>query len=315
MTNAIEILDRDLTDARERLRRQDQLRTRLLRVEEDLRAERKRLEPLEARMKNEAGDVRRLEGLGLTALFTTILGSKEQQLLKERQEALAAKLKHDEAAFAVDARADDEKRCMSELQALADAETQYQKLLASKEKVLHGKGPETSRKLVEISNRVGGCRADLREIAEAFDAGLQARASLDVIVERLQKAENWGSWDVWGGGFLAKSMKYSHLDGAQSEVHRAQQHLRAFGRELQDVGEKLQASLEIGDFMKFADWFFDGLIADWLVQNRIEASVKAAEVAAFRVRETLNRLEARRSEARERLARAEEERRDFIEKS
>jgi len=315
MTISIEILDRDLTHARERLRRRDQLRTRLLRVEEDLWAERKRLEPLEARMKNEAADVRRLEGLGLTALFYTMLGSKELQLEKERQEALAAKLKRDEAAFAVAALADEEKRCASELERLLDVEAQLQKLLASKEKILLGKDPEISRRLVEHSNRVGGCRADLREIDEALDAGLRARTSLEVIVDRLQSAGNWGSWDVWGGGLLVKSMKYSHLDGAQSEVHRAQQHLRTFGRELRDVGEQLQASLEIADSMKFADYFFDGLIVDWLVQNRIEASIKAAQDVATRVRGILNRLEARQSEARERLARAEEDRRDFIEKS
>src|SRR6185436_2852637 len=183
------------------------------------------------------------------------------------------------------------------------------------EKILLGKDPEISRRLVEHSNRVGGCRADLREIDEALDAGLRARTSLEVIVDRLQSAGNWGSWDVWGGGLLVKSMKYSHLDGAQSEVHRAQQHLRTFGRELRDVGEQLQASLEIADSMKFADYFFDGLIVDWLVQNRIEASIKAAQDVATRVRGILNRLEARQSEARERLARAEEDRRDFIEKS
>jgi hypothetical protein len=316
MTNAIEKLDRDLTDARERLRRRDRFRAHLPRIEEDLWAARKKLEPLEAAMKREAADVRRLEGQGLTALFYTILGSKEQQLEKERQEALAARLKHDEAAFAVAALADEERRCTSELAGLADVETRYQELLAAKEKVLHGKGKEVSRRLVEISDRVGGNRADLKEINEAFEAGLRARTSLEVIVDRLRSAENWGSWDLWaGGGIIVTSMKHRNLDDAQTEAHRAQQHLRAFGRELQDVGEQLEAGIQMDGFTKFADWFFDGLIIDWLVQNQIRDSLKAAENVATLVRAKLNRLEERRSTAREKLARAEEERRDFIEKS
>ena len=315
MTNPIEIVNRDLTDARERLRRRDRLRTRLTRVEEDLWSERKRLDPLRAAMNREAADVRRLEGLGLTALFYSMLGSKELQLEKERQEALAAKLKHDEAAFAVAALDEEERRCKAELDGLADAETRYQDLLSSKEKVLHGRGNDVARRLVEFSNRVGGGRADLREIGEALDAGVEARTSLEVVVERLRKAEGWGSWDMVGGGWFSTSMKHSHLDGAQSEAHRAQQHLRTFHRELRDVGEQLEASLQMGDFMKFADWFFDGLIVDWLVQNKIQASLKAASDALAQVVRLVDRLTTRQIEARDRLKRAEEERRDFIEKS
>ena len=315
MTNTIEKLNADLVEARERMRRAEQLRARLRHVQEDLWAERKKLEPLRAAMNREASDVRRLEGLGLTALFHTMLGSKEQQLQKERQEALAAKLKHDEAAFAVAALADEEERCQTELRGLEDVQTRYQALLESKEKVLRGGAREVAERLVEISNRVGGARADLREVTEAHAAGLEARASLDVIVERLQKAESWGSWDLWGGGMFSTSMKHSHLDGAQSEAHRAQQHLRTFGRELQDVGEKLEASLDIGGFMKFADWFFDGLIVDWMVQDRIRNALKAATDVATQVRRVVDQLELRQIKARERLQRAEEERKDFVEKS
>lgn len=45
----------------------------------------------------EQTDVRQLESLSLTGLFYSILGSKEQQLEKERQEALRAQLCLDEA--------------------------------------------------------------------------------------------------------------------------------------------------------------------------------------------------------------------------
>lgn len=315
MKNEIEILNRELAEARERIRRRDRLRTRLMRVEEDLWAERKKLDPLRAAMNREAADVRRLEGLGLTALFHAVLGSKEQQLEKERQEALAAKLKHDEAAYAVAALADEERRCREELDGLFDADARYQRLVEAKEKVLRGLEKDLAERLVRLADRIGGGKADLREIEEALAAGLEARVSLDIVVEKLESAGNWGSWDLWGGGAVATGMKHSNLDAARQEAHKAQQHLRTFDRELRDVGQRLEASLEIGGFMKFADWFFDGLIVDWVVQGRIQEAQRVATQARDQVHRVIDKLERRQIEARGRLTRVEEERRDFIEKS
>lgn len=47
----------------------------------------------------EQTDVRQLESLSLTVLFYSLLGSKEQQLEKERQEALRAQLCLDVSSF------------------------------------------------------------------------------------------------------------------------------------------------------------------------------------------------------------------------
>lgn len=310
----MENLNRDLAEARDRLRQAEALRRRLRTVEGDLRAQRNRLEPLKLKMTLEAADVKRLEGLSLPALFYTLLGSKELQLQKERQEALAAKLRHDEASYAADALADLARQCREELEGLADAEVRYRQLLDEKEQQLKGR-PDAAARLLELSNRVGGARADLRETEEAHAAGLKARRSLEIVVEQLQKAESWGAWDLWGGGAFATSMKHSHLNDARAEVHLAQHHLRRFDQELRDIGEPLEASLEMGAFTQFADWFFDGLLIDWVVQKRIQESLLAATKAAAQVSRRLQPLEKQLSDARSELARAEAERKDFLERA
>ena len=66
----------------------DSLRTRL----SDLETRERELEAVRAA---EQKDVDRLEGRSLTALFYTVLGSKDAQLDKEQQEAHAAAAKHD----------------------------------------------------------------------------------------------------------------------------------------------------------------------------------------------------------------------------
>lgn len=313
MNHELEILNRDLAEARERIRRRDQLRSRLQHVRDDLRAERRRLAPLKEELARESADVRRLEGLSLTALFHSILGSKEQQRAKERQEMLAAKLRHDEAAFAVVALVEEQRRGESDLQEVADADQRYQQLLDSKEALLRREDSDVARRLVELADQVGSGRADLKEIQEAQTAGNRARSTLRVIADRLEKAGNWGGWDMVGGGMIATSMKHSHLDEARAQAHVAQRQLRSFEHELEDLGQRLRASLEISPFSKFADWFFDGLVTDWMVQTRIQESLAAAHRTLSKVEGALAKVEARLSEAQERLARTEAERKAFLE--
>lgn len=312
MKSELNKLNDDLAEARERIRLRDQLRTRLLHVRKDLKAERARLRELGTVLGNETADVRRLEGLGLAALFHAILGSKEKQLAKERQEQLAARLKHDEADFAVTALVEEERRCEKELEAVADADDRYRALLDSKDALLRRENPLAADRLLDLADRIGGGRADLKEIEEARSAGLRARSSLRLVVDRLGRAENWGSWDVWGGGMISASMKHSNLDEARSHAHVAQRQLAAFHRELQDIGARLSTSFEMGGFMKFADWFLDGLIVDWMVQDRIRNSLAGATKAAAEVERVMMDVDDRLAEARERLSRAEQERKDFL---
>lgn len=315
MKNLLEKLERDLSEAREQIRRRDQLRRRLQLVEIDLRAERKRLEPFRETLKQEEADVRRLEGLSLPGLFAAILGNKEKQLARERQEALAARLRFDEASFAVEALVEEERLCRQQLESVAHAERRYAEALDRKETLLRSEGREAAARIVEISNRVGGSRADFKELEEARTAGLRARSSLNLVITHLQKAENWGSWDLWGGGMVSTAAKHHNLDQARSHAHTAQHHLRAFHHELEDVGQRLSTSLQMGNFLKFADWFFDGLIADWLVQRKIQDSLAGAQRALTEVRRSLDKVEERMTEARDRLARAEQERREFLEQA
>ena len=53
--------------------------------------------------------------------------------------------------------------------------------------------------------------------------------------------------------------------------------------------------LDVGDFLTFADYFFDGIIADWMVQTRIkdaEAQVEEAKQRVTRIRSRLYELRA-----------------------
>ena len=49
--------------------------------------------------------------------------------------------------------------------------------------------------------------------------------------------------------------------------------------------------MEISDFLTFADFFFDGIIADWLVQSRINDAKEELENAILQVEGMVENLQ------------------------
>ncbi|WP_278908016.1 hypothetical protein [Faecalicoccus pleomorphus] len=124
-----------------------------------------------------------------------------------------------------------------------------------------------------------------KEIQEAIQAANHALACLRQADAYLQSAKNWGLFDMLGGGALTTFFKHSKMDDARYEMERAKRALQGFRKELADVDQRLHLSLEIGDFLTFADYFFDGLIADWLVQSKIQDAKAQVENAIIQVRQ------------------------------
>ncbi len=48
--------------------------------------------------------------------------------------------------------------------------------------------------------------------------------------------------------------------------------------------------IETGDFLYFSDLFFDGIVVDWMVQDRIIQATQQVEEAIRRVEEILKQL-------------------------
>lgn len=129
-----------------------------------------------------------------------------------------------------------------------------------------------------------------REIDEAIHAGNQALRSLRQAKECLNSAGNWGIVDLLGGGLVSTFVKHSKMKDADGLIQQARSDLRYFSRELMDVDSVSDFHIETGDFLSFADYFFDGLIADWLVQSRINDAKHQVDNAIQNVEEILRRL-------------------------
>ena len=264
----IESLDKRLTEVRENIRYKQKLEKDLLQIRESLAAEREKCANLEKQLLKEGRDVKKLESLSLTELFLTILGSKEAQLEKERQEYLAAKLRYDECRSEIDPLEEKERDTIKQLALLEGLEARYRELLDEKEAVIMSGQCSQARLLLELSEKLGELKANQKELQEANEAGKHALAQLQKVQDSLGSAEAWGFWDMLGGGLIATAVKHCRIDDARQHVHSAQQALHRFIRELKDVDPHLQTdiTIDISGFATFADYFFDGLIVDWITQ-------------------------------------------------
>ncbi len=108
-----------------------------------------------------------------------------------------------------------------------------------------------------------------KETLEAVNAGKQALQSLYAAREKLGSARNWGIYDMLGGGLISTMIKHSKMEDASGLMEQAKRDLHIFQRELRDIQVSFDLRMEISSFLSFADFFFDGLVADYLVQSRI----------------------------------------------
>ena len=129
-----------------------------------------------------------------------------------------------------------------------------------------------------------------KEIREAIAAVEKALNSLYAAQDKLKSARGWGMIDLFGGGLFTDMVKHSKMNDASRCMEDAKRHLKAFQRELKDVNLSLDLRMEVGGFLSFADFFFDGLVADYLVQSKIASAREQVEDAIMMVKNVLTAL-------------------------
>lgn len=129
-----------------------------------------------------------------------------------------------------------------------------------------------------------------KEVREAINAGERALYSLREAQNNLQSARNWGIFDMLGGGFITDVIKHSKMNNASTCMENAKYDLQQFQRELKDVYISLDMKVDVGGFLSFADFFFDGIVADYLVQSKISEARKQVDSAIYQVENILAEL-------------------------
>ena len=289
--------DEKLKALQEKISRSRQLTSMLkeLRGQRDTIAARVR--ELEAIKVDEQADVDRLEGRSLASFFYNVIGKMDERLNKEREEAYAARVKYDAAARELEAIDGDIQRCESELSGLRGCEREYEATLREKANAVKSEGGARAEEILKLEERHAYLESQKKELREAISAGNSARSTAESVLSSLDSAEGWGTWDLLGGGLLADMAKHSHLDEAQGAIERLQSQLRLFKTELADVTIHADMQVNVDGFLRFADYFFDGLFADWAVMDKISQSQSQVQSTKNQIDSVLSRLNSMMSAA------------------
>ena len=304
-----------LSELQEALFTQESYRRRIDELESDIVFHKDGLRDLAEKLDSEEADVDELEGLSMRGMFLSVFGDKEKELDRERREYFAAWLKHDQLEETIHEMEKELLSLRDGLRTMGDIRSQRIALMKQKEEALLATDSDIASTLFRLAEERGELSGARKELDEASREGFILLEGLDSIINDLKRAAGWGTLDLLGGGIVATAVKHSKIDDARARIAGVQTQLNRFKREMTDVEMDAKLHIEIDGFTTFADFFFDGLIFDWIVQSHISKSLAQVENTRRSVSACLNQLSSLLKKNQSRDVAIMKERRALIERA
>ena len=245
-------MEQNLWELRENCRMEEML----CKKREELLAQRKQLEEkmleLSVQYSRETRDVKELEGLTMTSLLSSLSGTKQKNLEKERRDAKEAALRLEEA-----------KKVLEQVEReLQSVDLEVRQLRGSKEKY------ETALKEKAAQMEAAGIlETESIEVTDVLQLGNALRWQLHRIMEILQSARNWGRVDLIGGGSTSSALKRERMEETRKALAELDVILGYFRKKFRETPVVSKISYEEwGDDLFAADFLLDGFVIDALVQ-------------------------------------------------
>ena len=281
----------NISELRDRILTLPALEKRMTLLRKDIREAESKLSTLLWDLRRESRDVEQLTEKSLAKFLLTLVGKYEDKLDKEQREEIAAKLAYDRAAAHVEQLLQEQKTLALRISNLRDDEKAYCAELERRRSELKGRitAPENAQ-LAELENERSGIISQVTEIREAQSAAARAKATAARVLESLERAKRWATYDVIAGnGIISHMAKYSHIDSAEQDFYQLSSQLRNLKSELADVRGLTTAGLsEISSTQRAVDFWFDNIFTDLSVRGQIKDN--AAEVS--RLLGTIRAVEA-----------------------
>jgi len=247
-------LEKRIQEAREKRDMAMRIREKLEAVKNDLSQSTQKKTELAVILERERRDVENLKHLSLANVFATIMGNKDEKLDKEQQEYLAARVEYETSQRVEQELLKQIELLRSQLESLEHAEQEYQMLLKEKEEILKKQPNQVAGELFKLSEEEGQLRAREKELLEAREAASYVLSSLQRVLNSLDSAAGWGTWDMLGGGLIATAMKHSKIDDARDAIADVQYNLHRLQRELKDVRMDSDLEINVDGCLTFADY-------------------------------------------------------------
>jgi hypothetical protein len=272
------------------------------------------LEKLEKKLREEFKDLEDLEKLSVRGLFYQVLGSKEEQIDKERQEYLQASLKYDEAKKSIALLEYEQKLLEGKTRDIPNIEKQLNLLIKLREKSMIESGSPAGKQIMDLLLVMDTTRDFVITIDQIKKGGREIMLLLDKMIGHLQQARNWGQWQQTGRSRNRSYFKHNEIDKARDLAYHAKHLLVRFENDLRHIygNQQFRLHLDVNSFSRFTDIFFDNLISDWIVQQKIQNALANVISVRDKVVRFLQSLDAEISRANDKLSQLEEQRKQLI---
>lgn len=266
--------------------------------EEKLKAQYQMNEALDF-FKKESNDVDQMEKSSLKSFMAMVTGRFDETFEKERREMVEAKLKYDHAKDSFNRAEEKYNHCLALKKELETIKKSYDEAVNQiKERMLE-KNPDFKRQYEKKKKIYDQISKELIEVDEAYNAGEIVLQELSEAQRAFDSAANWGIFDMVGGGLLATMAKHNKINEGKRILNKVSRSLSDFNRELKDVDQTkfIDMNINISDFLTFADYFFDGIFADFTVQSKIN-NVKSKISSGF---SEIHRINSKLLEEKQRI--------------
>lgn len=263
-----------------------------------LKSEEKALNLMDKTLAKEQRDVETLEKEGLTTMFRKFLGDREEKLEKEREDYLRASLRFNELYKSVELIHFELEILEKKHQHRETTKRRIKKLMKSREQELMRLNTAQAKKLKSIHTQADKLSKYSAEVEEAYGAGMSALKFVSKAEKHLLSARNMSHRQAWSGRRGSARAKFSAIDSARKMAYQSRHALIHFGNEIKDVNSDyhLQFNMKLADFGNFANVFFDSLITDYFIQQKISKSLVNVTGTRKNVETILNALNQERDE-------------------
>lgn len=273
-----------------------------------------RLHELAQQVEEEYRDIEKIEQLNVISLFKKVLGNKEEQLEKERQDYLRAILLHKEQLKEVELLEFEQKILIEKISQEEKIEQELSNLILQQQQIAKYSNSTLGRQIKHMELEAHQTFLTKREILEAIIAGTKALKTVEQISEYLQKAVEFCEWQTTQPG-LAKALKQTgYTDKARALAPFASQQLHLFVDELNDIHQKADTKPDIDSerFLHFTEYLFDDFISDWVVAGKVQNSYYNTLASKDKLTRTLGNLKAKLKKAEIEIEYLENRRNELI---
>ena len=243
-----------------------------------------------AKIEKEYEDVIKLKKMSASLLFRTILGNFKQQLEKERQQYLQAVLEYNSIANEIDLLQYEKEVLEKKTNNTLETKQQLDYYLKVKEQKILFHNSDKAKKIKEINRSIDQVYTLKRELKEAKQVAVVVDKLLIKAFGKLKKVDSFKFTKMRGAGKNSSFAKKSYIDQAIKDASEINYFLNKLDKELSDVYSKY-TFFNIYKYQNFVDSFYDNLITDWVLQNKLRNAISCLKSADNQVKRILATLD------------------------